>query len=154
MKNCHYFFILTADFCRSVTTPFLLLHPCPQVDRSVPPPVPHILETPRRQLTGSWAEYELPDGSGYFYNVETGVSSWQLPPPPAPAQQQQAAAADDDDLSVSVGGRERGGRMWLLAAVGLGREPVLVYGALPGRSCLIGRAGRGMMTELNAGSVG
>ena len=71
--------------------------------------MPHILDTPRRQLAGSWAEYALPDGTGYFYNVETGVSSWQ-PPPPPPAQQQSPAPAvqEDDELSVGAGGRGGG----------------------------------------------
>ena len=62
------------------------------MDRSADPPVPHILETPLRQLTAGWAEYALPDGSAYFYNVETGVSSWQPPPEPAP---------EDAEMSVS-----------------------------------------------------
>ena len=63
----------------------------PQCERPARPPVPHILETPRRQLTGSWAEYGLTDGTPYFYNVETGTTSWRPPGEQTP---------DDGELSV------------------------------------------------------
>ena len=57
--------------------------------------MPHILETPRRQLTGSWAEYGLTDGTPYFYNVETGTTSWRPPGEQTP---------DDGELSVRATG--------------------------------------------------
>ncbi|XP_037088755.1 uncharacterized protein LOC119109265 [Pollicipes pollicipes] len=77
-----------------------------QEGRCGPAPVPHVLETPLRQLDDSWAEYSHTSGS-YFYNSETGVSRWRPPelqPPPELGEDDLSSCDSLDDSDASDGG--------------------------------------------------
>lgn len=64
------------------------------------PPIPHMLDTPLRQLKDGWAEYSDSVCSGrlFYYNADTGVSRWKpprrCPSPHAPSESEASAVVE------------------------------------------------------------
>ena len=74
--------------------------PPPQYGGAPPPPPPHLgggnphappLPPPAPPSSmGAWTEHHTPEGLRYYYNTQTGTSSWEMPPEMQVKQQRQS----------------------------------------------------------------
>merc|ERR1719460_1311133 len=61
--------------------------PSSQAPGGVPPPLPP--PAPPSSM-GAWTEHHTPEGLRYYYNTQTGTSSWEMPPEMQVKQQRQS----------------------------------------------------------------